>query len=204
VLLVTGLSCLGWVAYQYAGTNLVAERAFRSGRQELRTRWQQPAGPGPATSNKAPAPLPGEAVALLRIPAFGPDFEVPVLEGTDLDVLSRGVGHYPGTAQAGEVGNFAVAGHRVTHGEPFRRLLELGKGDRVVVETRTALYTYVLDEPPQSLTVADTAGWVLDPVPGRPAAEPSRALITLTTCQDLFHSPDRSVGFGHLESTRNK
>jgi sortase A len=58
--------------------------------------------------------------------------------------------------------------------------------------------------PPQSLTVADTADWVLDPVPGRPAAEPTRALITVTTCQDLFHSPDRSVGFGHLVSSRNK
>jgi sortase A len=193
------------VAYQYVVTNVVAERASESGRQELRTRWQQPGGAGStAPSRGVPAPLPGDPVALLRIPAFGPDFEVPVLEGTDPDVLSRGVGHYAGTAQAGEVGNFALAGHRVTHGEPFRRLLELGKGDQVVVETRTATYTYVLDEPPQSLTVADTAGWVLDPVPGRPAAEPTRALITLTTGQDLVPSPDRSVGFGHLESTRNK
>jgi sortase A len=193
------------VAYQYVGTNLVADRSFDSGRQSLRARWQQPGVPGStASSTRVPAPLPGDAVALLRIPSFGPDFEVPVVEGTDLDVLSRGVGHYTGTAQAGAVGNFAVAGHRVTHGEPFRRLLELGKGAQVVVETRTAIYTYVLDEPPQSLTVADTAGWVLDPVPGRPAAQPTRALITLTTCQDLFHSPDRSVGFGHLESTRNK
>jgi sortase A len=33
---------------------------------------------------------------------------------------------------------------------------------------------------------------------------PTEAMITLTTCQDLFHSPDRSIGFGHLESTRNK
>jgi len=66
------------------------------------------------------------------------------------------------------------------------------------------VYTYVMDQPPQSLTVADTATWVLDPVPGEPAAEPSRALITLTTCQDLFRSADRSVGFGHLQSSRNK
>jgi sortase A len=205
VLLVAGLTSLGWVAYQYVGTDLVAERAFDAGREELRTRWQQPGAPGAgASSTTAPAPLPGDAVALLRIPAFGPGFEVPVLEGTDLDVLSRGVGHYPGTAQAGEVGNFALAGHRVTHGQPFRRLLELGRGDQVVVETRTAVYTYVLDEPPRSLTVADTAGWVLEPVPGRPASQPSRALITLTTCQDLVRSPDRAVGFGHLESTRNK
>ncbi len=207
MLLLAGLVCLGWVAYQYVGTNVVAERAFDQERQQLRTRWESPAPTAPSGSAAAPgsaAPLPGDATALLRIPAFGADYEIPVLEGTDLDVLAAGIGHYTGTVPAGQIGNFAVAGHRVTHGQPFHRLLELKKGDEVVVETATAVYTYVLDEPPQSLTVADTATWVLDAVPGRPEVEPTRALITLTTCQDLFHSPDRSVGFGHLQSTRNK
>lgn len=212
VLLVAGLGCVGWVGYQYFGTNVVAERAFDSGRQDLRQRWEQ-AAPGPVDpssppSGRAPSPepppLPGDATALLRIPAFGADYEIPVLEGTDLDILSAGVGHYPGTAGPGEVGNFALAGHRVTHGQPFNRLLELEPGDEVVVETRTAVHTYVLDEPPRNLTVDDTATWVLDPVPGEPDREPTRALITLTTCQDLFRSPDRSVGFGHLQSTGNK
>ncbi|CAA9335300.1 MAG: putative membrane protein [uncultured Friedmanniella sp.] len=205
VLLLTGLSCLGWVGYQYLGTNLVSERAFDSGRQDLRQRWEQapPATPRPSASPE-PDPLPGDATALLRIPAFGADYEIPVLEGTDLDILAGGVGHYTGTAGPGEVGNFALAGHRVTHGQPFSRLLELDPGDEVVVETRTAVHTYVLDESPRALTVDDTATWVLDPVPGEPDREPTRALITLTTCQDLFRSPDRSVGFGHLQSTRNK
>ena len=206
VLLALGLSCLGYVGYQYLGTNVVADRSFDATRQELRQRWQDVPRPGSAGTPKAstPAPLPGEATALLRIPAFGSSFEVPVREGTDLDVLAKGVGHYPGTAAPGEVGNFAVAGHRVTHGEPFRRLEELDKGDEVVVETATAIYTYVLDEPPRNLTVTEAATWVLEPVPGQPEEAPTRALITLTTCQDLFHSPDRSVGFGHLESTTNK
>jgi sortase A len=202
LLLVLVLGGLGWVGYQYLGTNLVSARAFDAGRQELRSRWRQP--PGPATAAPAAAPLPGQTTALLRIPAFGAAYEVPVLEGTDLDVLRRGVGHYTGSARPGEVGNFAVAGHRVTHGRPFARLLELGKGDQVVVETQQAVYTYVVDEPPRSLTVRNTAGWVLDPVPGRPGAEPSRALITLTTGQDLIRSADRSVGFGHLAATTNK
>ncbi len=201
VMLLAGLGCLGWVGYQYFGTNVVSERAFDAGRQDLRQRWTAPA---PADPSTGPEPLPGDATALLRIPAFGADYEIPVLEGTDLDILAEGVGHYSGTAAPGEVGNFALAGHRVTHGQPFSRLLELEPGDEVVVETRTAVHTYVIDEPPRSLTVDDTATWVLDPVPGEPDREPSRALITLTTCQDLFRSPDRSVGFGHLQSTRNK
>ena len=72
------------------------------------------------------------------------------------------------------------------------------------METRTAVHTYVLEVAPRDLTVDDAATWVLGAVPGEPEREPTRALITLTTCQDLLRSPDRSVGFGYLQSTRNK
>ncbi len=217
MLLAFGLGCLGWVGYQYVGTNLVAARRFDAERQDLRSRWTAaaptqtpPAGstsaapPAGTAQTAAPGPGPKGATALLRVPRFGAQYEVPVVEGTGLSQLARGVGHYPGTAAPGAVGNFALAGHRVTHGQPFARLLELDVGDQVVVETSTALYTYVLDTAPQDLTVDDTANWVLDPVPGQPQTAPTRSLITLTTCQDLFHSPDRSVGFGHLASTQNK
>ncbi len=209
LLLLGGLGCLGWVAYQYFGTNVVSRHAFEQETSGLRTKWEsEPAAP-PTTGPKKlqeikTTAVPGDAIALLRIPKFGAAYEVPILEGTDLSILSRGVGHYPTSAQPGQVGNFAIAGHRVTHGQPFSRLLELDKGDRIVVETRAAIYTYVLDTAPRDLTVEDTANWVLDPVPGQPEATPTQALITLTTCQDLFHSPDRSIGFGHLASTKNK
>lgn len=148
--------------------------------------------------------MPGEALALLRIPAFGNTYEVPILSGTDLDTLRRGVGHYPSTAPPGQVGNFALAGHRVTHGQPFARLLDLRVGDEVVVETRDAVYTYVVDRAPRDLTVPDTATWVIDPVPGRPAARPTEALLTLTTCEDLIRTPDRSVAFASLARTQRK
>ena len=58
-----------------------------------------------------------------------------VVEGVGDDDLARGPGHFPGTALPGEVGNFAVAGHRATHGEPFAHLDKLEEGDPVVVET---------------------------------------------------------------------
>ena len=209
LLLVVGLACLGWVGYAYVGSDVVARSAYEREAGDLRTRWASP----PAAAPEATAPgaeassddrVPGTALALLRVPRFGDAYEVPVVAGTDLDDLARGVGHYDGTAAPGAVGNFALAGHRVTHGQPFARLLTLREGDQVVVETREAVFTYVMDTSPADLTVEDTAGWVLDPVPDDPGASPTRALLTLTTCQDLFHSPDRSVGFGHLASTRNK
>jgi sortase A len=72
------------------------------------------------------------------------------------------------------------------------------------VETREAIYTYALDDSPRRLTVKDSDTWVIDPVPGQPDAKPTQPLITLTTCQDLFQSTDRSIGFGHLVRTQNK
>ena len=205
VLLAAGLGCLGYVGYQYLGTNVIAERTFQTERDQIRATWTEQRTTDPQGKKKrAATPIPGAAMGLLRIPAFGASYEIPVVDGTGLDVLSKGVGHYTSTAQPGQIGNFALAGHRVTHGEPFSRLLELDKGDQIIVETRDSVFTYVLDEAPKQLTVKETDTWVIDPVPGKPDVKPTQSLITLTTCQDLFHSPDRSVGFGHLESTQNK
>lgn len=208
LLLVAGFGCLGWVAWQYFGTNVTSEKAFHEETSQLREQWTQPeTKPAKGAEGKGevtPTVIPGDAIALLRIPAFGSDYEVPILSGTDLSVLDRGVGHYTTTAMPGEVGNFAVAGHRVTHGEPFRQLLELNKGDEVIVETRDKVFTYVIDESPRNLTVNDTETWVLDPDPHHPGDQATEAVMTLTTCQDLFHSPDRSVGFAHLAKTVDK
>ena len=203
-LLVAGLACLGWVGFQYFGTNVISEQTFEHEAEQLRTKWQDQDRADPKSREQATAQVPGDAVALLRIPAFGDDYEVPILNGTELSILSKGIGHYESTAAPGQIGNFAVAGHRVTHGQPFAKLLTLKKGDEVVVETREAIYTYVMDDSPRRLTVNDSETWVLDPVPGKEGAKPTEALITLTTCQDLFRSPDRSIGFGRLQSTQNK
>jgi len=208
VLLLVGVLCLGYLAYQYWGTNEVSRHAYDTEKDQLRASWQRESTPGPASTpasgQLAPPPMPGDVLGLLRIPALGADYEVPILCGTGLDVLSNGVGHYPSTVLPGQPGNFAVAGHRVTHGEPFRDLLSLNQGDEVVVETRAAVFTYVLDVPPRDLTVKAGDEWVLEAVPGRPGATPDQALLTLTTAQDLLRSRDRSVGFAHLASTRNK
>jgi sortase A len=203
MLLLGGLSCLGWVGYQYVGTKLIAQHAFRTEASRLRAQWMEGRKADPQ-GLKEPSTRPGDAIGLLRIPALGDAYEVPILNGTELGVLAKGVGHYSSTAQPGQTGNFALAGYRVTHGQPFARLLGLDSGDQIIVETRYATYTYLLDEPPRQLTVKDTDTWVIDPVPGKPQLKPTQALITLTTCPDLFHSTKRSIGFGHLIQTERK
>jgi sortase A len=198
VLLVAGLGVLGWVGWQYFGTGITSNNAMDDLRRDLHDDWRPAAQKPPAEAAA------GKPIGLLRIPKFGKDWEKPVVEGVGKDDLTRGIGHYPQTQLPGEPGNFAVAGHRVTHGSPFRKLLELGKGDQVIVETATAVYTYELDGSPRDLTVKPADNWVLEPVPGKPRQTPAGSIITLTTCQDLFHSPDRSVAFGHLVKADKK
>jgi sortase A len=191
LMILAGVGLLGWVGWEYFGTNITSNRTMDRLERDLRQDW----GPSPRPPDK---PVRGEPMALVRIPKFGPDWEKPLVHGTSSDDLAKGLGHYEQTALPGQIGNLAIAGHRVTHGSPFKRLLELGKGDQVVVETRDATYAYVLDTSPADLTVRPADVWVLQPVPGKPAQKPTRATITLTTCEDLFRSPDRSIGFGHL------
>lgn len=198
VLILIGALALGWVLWQFAVSGLVAQQRYATQVRELRTQWEL--GEPPPLTERPPA---GAAYAILRVPRFG-DREVPVIAGTDPAFLARGVGAYASSTRPGAVGNLAIAGYRTTHGAPFARLLELDAGDEIVIETRQAVYTYVLDVPARDVTVADTDAWVLDPVPGRPGAPANQPTLTLTTSQDLVRSPDRSVAFAHLGSTRNK
>jgi sortase A len=223
LLIAVGLSSLGWIGYQYFGTNAPAQEAAKSEVSSLEDEWNKGGGVDvpdlstpsatPSTAPASPAASKGplytaeqldKAMAILQIPALGADYKVPILVGTSDYVLGRGVGWYESTQLPGQVGNFALAGHRITHGEPFARLLELKVGDQVIVTTKSTIYTYVIDKPPSQLTVKDVDTWVLDPVPGKKGVKPTQSLITLTTCQDLFHSPDRAVGFGHLVSTAKR
>ncbi|NYE35993.1 sortase A [Nocardioides cavernae] len=203
LLVVAGLVLGAYVAWQVWGTNVVSQRTHRALVEDVRRAWAQEDGrasSGPVRTDR------GRVSAIVRIPRFGDDYAVPLLEGTSEDVLAAGFGRFANGPAPGGKGNFAVAAHRVTHGEPLRGMPELAPGDEVVVETREWTYTYVLDSGGDDLTVPFTAGWVLDALPAnpdggvQPAQEPGQRLLTLTTCSELFHTDDRLVAFGHLES----
>jgi len=172
------------------------------------------AAPKPAATKPplvaAPKPGFGTAYALVRIPRFGNDYEIPLLEGVRDQELATGYGHIPRTAQLGNKGNFAIAAHRVTHGEPLRDMPRLRPGNKVLVETRRAIYTYELDTNPNELVVTFKDGWVIAPQPSNPdegAVNPTRSsqrLLTLVTCSELFHTDNRMIAFGHLKSVEAK
>lgn len=139
-----------------------------------------------------------EIWGVLHVPAFGDDYQVGIAEGIDLkSVLDRGsLGHYPETQLPGEVGNFAVAGHRQSYGAPLRNQPSLAIGDPLIVETSDTYYVYRVTE---HEIVAPSAIEVLAPVPMQPGAPPNGHFMTLTTCHPPFVSNERWITFAELD-----
>lgn len=190
-----------FAGYELWWQNGSTSRQARDLSRQVRQSWS----PAPSTTPQPRPRVPGGALALLRVPAMSSSLEVVVASGVGDDVIDRGlVGHFPSTASPGQVGNFALTGHRVTHGQPFRHLDRIRRGDRIIVETRDSIYTYVADNDPRQNVVPPNALWVTDPVPGKPRARPDRARITLTTCASLWNTGQRMVVFGHLVKTVKK
>lgn len=123
----------------------------------------------------------GQPVAEMTVPRFGADWSWVVVEGTDLDQLALGPGHYTGTPLPGARGNVAIAGHRAGHGDPFIDFDRLRVGDEVHLRQGPTTWTYALTTAPEIIPV--TADWVLDPLPGRQ--------LTLTTCWPRYGSSKR-------------
>ncbi|MBV9593952.1 MAG: class E sortase, partial [Actinobacteria bacterium] len=155
----------------------------------------------------------GVGIANLYVPRFGSDYHFTIVEGTDSDALDKGPGHYRGSALPGQVGNFAVAGHRVGKGEPFLNLDQLRPGDPIVVQTGGSWFIYRVlgDTASSDLSVADAQGVVgreivspsdskvLLPVPDKAGVAPTRALMTMTTCHPKFTANNRMIVHAQLD-----
>lgn len=199
-LVLAGLGVLGWFAWQFWGTNWVAKRAHERLVEQVQDAWDD----DPDATGAVSFPE-GDVEAIIRIPRFGDDYAVPVLSGTSDEVLTKGYGHFTESADPGKKGNYAVAAHRVTHGEPLRDMPSLRVGDEVIVETREATYTYELITGGEDLEVTFQDTWVVDALPTNPekggTQPPQRKgqrLITLTTCAEIFHTDNRLIAFGEL------
>ncbi|MEV7057501.1 class E sortase [Streptomyces microflavus] len=136
---------------------------------------------------------PRTGTAVLAIPAIGvADLDVVPYEGTTDDppgsrIQDRGVASSPygeeGGVGPGEVGNYLVTAHRLSAGGVLRELPDLGKGDSVYVTEGGTRYTYEITGTRQtSFRSERSLAEQRAEVPGRPGAEPTRAMITISTC----------------------
>lgn len=186
-----------WQNYQEGSLSAAQEQSA----MELVELWEAERAPLPAEPIeeeppilKPPLPELGKGFAVLRIPAFGENYQRIITHGTTLNILNdptTGVGHYTSTALPGEVGNFSIAGHRRGNGGVFLDLDKLRMGDEISVQIQSTVYTYRVTEEP--FVVKPHEVWVLDSKPGKRE-------LTITTCTPMWSFHDRLIVKAELSS----
>jgi sortase A len=154
----------------------------------------------PAQAEKAPKI--GEAIAEMTAPRLGATWKKTIYEGTSLSkvLTPLGPGHYTMTQMPGQLGNFAVAGHRFGSGGPFLNIDKFRKGDLVFVKTKASKFTYRFV---QAKVVLPSEVGVLLPMPkGLTAPHASDALLTLQTCTPVHINTKRLIVWFELVSTK--
>jgi sortase A len=236
LLLTCGAVLLLFMVYEVWVSNLFADHKQTQVRRQLSTAWQHGQDPlegrdrlNLPIGKQVVLPV-GTGFANLYIPRFGKDFARTIVQGTSDRDLDAGPGHYVTSQLPGQLGNFAIAGHRVGRGEPFLNLDKLRPGDAIVVQTAKNWYVYSvlgsqsayltaskLADPARraaavaaALAVPDGQGvpgreivgpgaiQVIAPVPGHPSANPTRALLTLTTCHPKYSADQRMIVHAQL------
>jgi sortase A len=116
---------------------------FSGSREKAEMAEMPKSGP---TASGAPGNVPSigppakrSVIGRLAVPRL--DLSVMVREGADEGTLLRAVGHIPGTALPGNIGNVGLAGHRDTF---FRALRNIRTDDSIELETTTGTYRYVV------------------------------------------------------------
>lgn len=200
LLVLLGVTGLLFAFWQGVWTDVTAGRQQQSIIDELA--WDPPASVAAAGSDTLappvlPAPDEGSVFATMQIPRFGADYVRPVAEGIDRRAVLNtvGLGHYPGTAMPGQVGNFAVAGHRVTYGKPLNQIADLEPGDPIVVRVADSAgfdwwYVYSVTT---SRIVDPSQVEVIAPVPGHPDERPTGRHLTLTACHPMWSLKERYI-----------
>lgn len=203
ILITLGIVLLLFVAWELWWTNIDANKA----QQQVTTQFVQGLEIGIGNDDDkdfGPAPIAkipeGETFGIFYVPRFGKDFAHPVTNGVGMDVLNTvGIGHYPETQAPGELGNFAVAAHRQTHGQVFWDIDKFETGDKIYLQTKEGFYTY---EWRNTEIVEPSQGEVLLPVPHEPGTEPTTSILTMTSCHPPFTTRLRIIAYSELTSWR--
>jgi sortase A len=183
-----GFACLmgaaffaGYVAWLLWGTGLETKAAQEELRAEVLPIFEDP-----KPLDEAPEPgtigVPGDAYAIIEIPAIGIEFVV--VEGTAYEDLQSGPGHYLDTADPWDgSGRVGIAGHRTTYLAPFLNLDDLATGDEILLHTEFGIFTYGVTR--NFVVPSEGSGVVLE--------QTKDPTLVLTTCNPKYSSSQRLI-----------
>jgi len=134
-------------------------------------------------------PAGGDKIGSLTIPVLKQKF--PILQGTGVKELKKGVGHFNQSVLPGEADNCVLSGHRET---VFRYIGNLKIGDQLIVQTSAGKFTYEMNG--ARIVHADDKT-VIVPT--------DHAVLTLTTCYPFNtpgYYPDRYIVSANLVASK--
>lgn len=202
LLLTIGALVLLFVAWQLWWVTREATSAAAATVDQLQRQFATPAAVGPAEPGRTGTAITnsglatGEAFGLITVPRFG-NGPQPLLQGTAIAQLDRGVGHDLESALPGQIGNFATAGHRDTYSHPYGRIDTLQPGDAVVAEVKDGWAIYRVRS---HKVVQPSQVEVYAPVPDHPGQRPTEAWMTLIACEPHWTAQRRWVVHAKLET----
>ena len=185
LLVMAGLFVGGFLVWHLNEENSIGQEQA-VGAQELQAYWEADPQGGFQPDDGWQHPELGRGFAVLRIPKFGEDYQKIIAEGIGFGVLNDrklGIGHYPGTGMPGELGNFALAGHRLGNGGPLMHVDQLAPGDEIWVTSGQVTWGYQVTE---LQIVKPHQVEVLDAVPGK-------RQLTMTTCHPMYQWHERLI-----------
>lgn len=197
ILIVLGLVSGLFLLWKFVIVDYFTNSAQSSSASEVVKEFNSGADLGSLEYDKYDPPVtarPGhaETIGVLYIPRLDPTYKRVIAEGTTrwdvLDNPETGIGHYAESQMPGELGNFALAGHR---NSVFTNLKSIVPGDHIYVQTAEGYYTYVMEEEHSIVTPSDVQ--VIAPVPNEPGVEPTESFITLTTCWPEWSNTERLI-----------
>ena len=195
-----------FIAFEFAITGVLHSRAQQDLEGDLSSRLQIAkvlAGRGPVSAANGDVADPrlavtrGAPLAMLEIDRLG--LHQVVVEGTGVEELNKGPGHFRTTPWPGHPGNSVIAAHRTIYGGPFSGLDQLQSGDAIEINTIDGAFVYEVAKS-ETKAEGDTdvfsqgAGNLLTLVTSNPAYAPSgRLVVTATLRGDPFEPPDTVV-----------
>ncbi len=146
--------------------------------------WVQPSA-SPASAAAIPVEQSANPPTRIVIPKI--EIDAPIIPGVSWEDLKKGVGHLPGSVNAGERGNLYLAAHNDIFGEIFRNLEELEPGDEYFIYAGQQKFRYVVKEKRIIEPTDVEVMW--------PTTEP---VATLQTCYPYLVDTHRLVVIGEL------
>jgi sortase A len=129
-------------------------------------------------------PKENEVIGLLEIPKI--DAELPIIEGTDEEMLDKGVGHYSASVFPTDGEQILLSGHRDT---VFRKFADLEIGDHFIVKMPYGTFEY---------EIASTK--IVDKDDTSVIRSMGREVLVVSTCYPFRYvgsAPDRYVVYAY-------